>query len=305
MGKSKSSSTNESIVNNKTINKSEVEILNQSTTENISNNIMSDSKSCASASAQSSEMEVGDIIVSGKSKAKGLKFNVEQDQKVNTSCIQETSQKVNLADKMAETMVNNISKTLDSATMVNMMSQAKSDAKTSGIAFGSASSKSSNKQTVNNETYNDSKTKLTNIVKNSIVKNTKQESFQQCVNQSFQSAKLKVGNIKISGESEVEDMQFGIKQAMTAMNSCIQKSVQMSDAISEIAKTIGVKIEEKTSVKSESTLKATAESSAANEGIGSMASLASFGSLGSGASIMVIGVIVAIIVAIIVFKFVM
>lgn len=275
MGSSSSKSINESIIKNKTVNKSTLDILNKSVSNNITNSIIEESKNCSTAAAQTAKMDVGELVISGKSKVTNLNIGIQQKSSVNAACIQETVQKTDLNSQVNKQMSTNILSVLEKATVLDLANSAGASSKTSGLSFGSSSTKTTNKSTNIEETYLDAKKKIEAIVEETVSKNMSNKAVQTCANQAFQTSNLKISKIEIKGGSDARDINIKIDQAVDLLSNCIQKSAQLAKISDEISSILGLTVVDDTKVKTEIKAKNTATAISENMGFGGESSSSS------------------------------
>ena len=292
MGNSSSSEATQ-IINQKIINKNQLESINQSATSASTEAIMKSAQNAASSAAKVAEVNIGEITASGPGSLVGS-INVEIDQEsfISVDVIAESVQKNDINTELALAIVSDVSSKISNEQMAKLVSSAETTQSVSGAALtGGNSSSAKVYNRMDSTTLNDTKRKFTNIVSNTISQKTNTEDTKNCITTDIQNAKININKIAATNGGTVQDINLTIKQASNLVNKCIMKTVQNSEISTAIATSLGLKVTDDTSNKQTSSGEAKASSSQTITGIFDMASL------------IVIAVIIALgIVGFIIFK---
>jgi hypothetical protein len=265
-GSSKSTVTNN--ISNLTVNKSNIEALNSSTNEFVTNNLMTDAAACSASSVQTSENEIGDITVIGKKSKVSSTFDSNQDTKVSLECIQQSITQMDISSAMANSILQNMEQSISNDAMTKLVSSAEASMKAGaggGVLNPFSSSNSSINMNLSNTQINDTSRKLSNYISNKVATTVKSDSIKECFAKSVQMQKNTVGNVKLIGEDNEANFNFSTNQIGKSLATCQQLTQQTSSVVNQMATDFGLKIvdDTKNKVSTEATSKAKAETSVA------------------------------------------
>jgi hypothetical protein len=248
MGASSSVATS---IKNYNVNKSDLEVMNQQVNEFVSNSVTTAAASCGASSSLYVANKIGDIRVVGKKNKAKIGIDTEQDAILTFQCIQESIQKTDVSNEMAQSIMNNLSQTVDTQTVAKLMQEAEAKNTTGAFAppWGSASSEVNvNVETTN---INDTKRKLSNLVSNSVANNVSNDDIKECFAAIAFTASNEVGKIDIFGEENEFELSMSSKQISKSFATCQQLTQQTSAVTTAITTALGLTIIDDTKIKNE------------------------------------------------------
>ena len=254
------------------VNRSDINILNKQLNDLSVSVSVANAKKCSASSTlvnsiNFSGMEVaGDLLIGVTKEGKAAPVKLSQKNAVTFSCIQKSAVRNDVGNKMISSMMERL-KTSASADVLNKMeSMAKTKAKQGSLSFGSSSSSESNVENITNyKSVTDTRKNLENVVKNSVENNFSSKDVQKCVSQVNLKQGLDLSGTKV-GKSLVLG-NFTSDQASTLYAQCVQESNVGNKVINDVAKNLGVVIQEDVKTKSVTESKSTAESTAETTGL--------------------------------------
>ena len=98
MGGSKSSISQK--LTNMTVNKSDLEVLNQQANSFVSNSVTTSAATCAASSSSQIENTMGNIVVAGKGNKAKIGIDSTQDTQLSLQCIQQSVQQTNVSNQL-------------------------------------------------------------------------------------------------------------------------------------------------------------------------------------------------------------
>ncbi len=275
MGNSSSSEASQ-IINQKIINKNQLESINEHATTAVTSSIMKSVMDAAAESVKNAEVSIGSITADGPgSKVTGINVTIDQESFVSQDVIAESMQKNDINTELALAIINDVSSKINNDQMAKLVSNAESNQEVAGLALTFANSSSSKVHNrMDTETLNETKRKFTNIVSNTINQSTNTEDSKKCVASDVQNAIIKIGSISATRGGEVSNINLTIKQASSVINNCVLQSIQNSAITTKIATAVGLKVSDETTNKQTSEGEATSTSKQKITGIFDFASLA-------------------------------
>jgi hypothetical protein len=254
MGNGGSKSSNKTVINNNTINTTDIQALDK-TTLNVGVDVLNKAaQNCSSTVAQNNACNFGNINTAGDFNFSSAQTNSAQ---TNLSCIND--QKVS-AD-MTNAMMSSVMGSLDSLNntssggALNAAAQAKSE--TSFGATGGGSTSNVNGEITNNIT-NDTKVVVQNILENNFKQNFTAETLSNCINRTTQNNEIKFGDVD-ADKANIACVQTNTLQQVT---ECKAMQDAISSTIMNAVKDLGfeVKADNTSETKSDATTASTAES---------------------------------------------
>lgn len=271
----KSSSEATQIINQKIINKNDLESINQHATDSATEAIMKSAQNAQASSTKVAEINIGEITSTGPgSKVGGINVLIDQESFISLEVIAESVQKNDINTELALAIVNDVSSKINNEQMAKLVSSAESDQSVSGLALtGGNSSSAKVYNRMDSTTLNETKRKFTNIVSNKISQKTVTEDSKSCIALDLQSAKININRIAASNGGTIENINLTIKQASNLVNKCIMQTIQNSAVTTSIATSLGLKVTDETTNKQTSEGEAKAVSTQKITGIFDMGSL--------------------------------
>lgn len=261
MGNSGSKSKVKQIYETNIVNKSDIDILNKSINDFVTNTVVNQASKCSANITQLQTVDLSNMKVAGD-------FNIgEIDQKqtaaITFDCVQVSSFSNTLANgimtQYVEAMKNNMSvDTLDKITTAADAKMESGFLNTGGGGGSSSKIKTDYKYNMTNETSKS----IQNIIQNSITNNLDLDDLQECV------ASIKSSQEVITAGTEVGgNVNIGVirqDQAATLLGKCVQQRNNANDITNQIVNDLGLTIDETNSVKktTETDTKATAKNEA-------------------------------------------
>ena len=302
MGNSSSSSvTNEN--NTLIVNETDIQVLNKSLNNFITNTTIEDAKKCSAGISQLQTVKFKGVKTTGDF---NLNLNQKQAAALTFDCLQTSTVRNEIANQMMQSMMDKIENT-NSSDVLNKMESLAAAKQTSGFlstSFGSStSSDASNK--VNYTQRNTTHQNLQNIVENAVQNNFTTKNLSECISKINQDQNVEVINLDIGGNVNAVIAQ---DQAAELFSQCIQTNDIGNSITQALTSDLGVETKTTNAVKTETDMKGTAESVQENRGpLESLGALfgslfASFGGGWMGSCMSCIICIVLIVVGIFVFK---
>ncbi len=249
-------------IKNKTVNKSDLEVLNALTNNFVSNSVVTLATSCSASSSSYTEMSMGSLIVVGKKNKIDVEMETTQDSQLSLQCIQQALQQSNIGNDIAQSIMNNLTQSIDNEAMNKMVSE--SEAKNQQGMFSNpfASSSSSINLDVNNEQRNETSRKLANLISNSVTNNVKIQDIKDCFLKSATAINQQVGNVRVLGDNNKFELNMSSKQISSSFATCQQLTEQTSSIINSLVADLGLTIVDDTKnvMKTDTSAKATASS---------------------------------------------
>lgn len=267
------------------INRSDIDILNKSVNDFVTNTVVNQASKCSANITQLQTVDLSNMKIAGDLVIGEI--DQKQTAAITFDCVQVSSFSNNIANgimtQYVETMNNNMSiDTLDKI-VASADSKVESGFLNTGGGGGSSSNiKTDYKYTATNETSKN----IQNIIQNSITNNLNLDDLQECV------ASVKASQEVVAAGTEVGgNVNIGVirqDQASTLLGKCVQQRNNANDITNQIINDLGLTIDETNSVKKtmESESKATSKNEAKGvfeslgDGIGGI--LGGFGDLFGG-----------------------
>ncbi len=252
-------------INNLQISRSDLDLLNEQMSTFISKNIIDNASTCSPSSTQTAGMTIGNIVAKGKDSTVNIGDGSSQKTNITLECLQQSLQQSNINNNIATTMMTQLTNNISADTMTKLVNDAESGAKTgflNPLAF--SDSTSAVNTNVNNIQLNYMNKKLQNVIKNTVENVTKNRNASECGTKISQNLSRKIGDI-LALDGGAVNIQFTTSQVAESIATCQQFNSQVADVTSQVANTLGVKIDEtqaqKTSTQSDAKVASKAETS--------------------------------------------
>ncbi len=274
MGNSSSSEATQ-IINQKIINKNQLESINEHATRAATESIMKSVMQAAAEAVQIAEVNIGSITADGVgSKVSGINVTIDQESFVSQDVVERSMQKNDINTELSLAIINDVSSKISNEQMAKLVSSAESNQSVSGLALtGGNSSSAKVYNRMDSETLNETKRKFTNIVSNTIEQKTNTEDNKKCIASDVKNALVKIGSITAKNGGEVSNINLTINQVSNVVNKCLLESVQNAAVTTAVAAAVGLKVSDETTNKQTSEGTATATSKQTITGIFDFASL--------------------------------
>ena len=250
MGSSASSTISNNITN-KIVNKSDLESLNSSATEFVTNSIMKNTNTCGTGTTQMNDNDIGDITVVGKNNKSYIELDTQQDSRVSLECIQASIQQSNISNDLATSLMTNLNQSVSNAQMTQLVNTA--EATNSGGIFSRANA--SINMNLSNIQETTTSRKLSNFISNKVASNMNTSAVKDCFNKVAQQQQNTMGNLKIGGTGNTVNVNISTKQYAQSFATCEQLSQQAASTTNDMAQTLGLTIVDKTESKMASDVK--------------------------------------------------
>jgi hypothetical protein len=262
MGQNKSKVSN---VNEQTyINKSQIDVLNHSITNQIANSQVNQAANCGAGLVQSQNISFdnfhsdGDITISDilQGQVGTLSFSCRNNQEVRTE----------IANQLYQEMMNSLRESNSTNIMAELEAEAKAKLESGFASWGGGTSNSdvdnSINWTVTSEPYQEIKTVIENTIENNFTAN----NLSECNSNLMQDQNISFSNFSTSNEGTIGI--FGIKQNQggDVYAQCIQNQGISQEMTSIITNVLGVKVENDNTNISDSIQKGYATSETINNG---------------------------------------
>lgn len=258
MGAGSSSSITQNVTN-RMVNKSDMNLLNQNICEFVSKNITNSASTCASSAAQSYNEKIGVIVAKGPGSQATISSDSKQQTNITLKCLQQSLQQSNINNNIASSIMQELTKNISQDTMTKLLSDAQASAKTGFGSIGFAVANSDVNTNITNENLNYTDVRLDNLIKNSVTNITQNSNVNDCATKISQNLSREIGAIAVS-DGGVVTVVWTNDQIADSIANCQQLTTQVADITNAIATTLGVKIDESNSQKTQtdSTAKSTA-----------------------------------------------
>ena len=296
---SSSSSTVTNNIKNYTINKNDLEALNSSVNNFVSNAVISNTSNCSTGTTQLATNNIGDLTVVGKKNKQNISISTEQNSQVSLQCIQQSIQQTNIANAMAQSVMNNLTSTVNNDALTSMVNSAEASMK-QGVGGGlfnpGASVNSDINLKIDNLQKNETTRKLSNFISNSVSNNLDVNSVKDCFNKTVQNDVKNIGNISNVGEENEQNIKLSTTQYATSMATCQQLTQQTSGITSEMAVSLGLTIKDETANKQSSSGQNSASSSLKQSGLDDLVSAVFTGIAAFFSGPLIIGIVVVVLI---------
>ncbi|MBA43157.1 MAG: hypothetical protein CMF62_03995 [Magnetococcales bacterium] len=254
--KSRVRNENENIVTNK----SDIEILNQTSNETIVNTTVKNAQECSATIKQLQEVKIKNFKTGGD-------FNLGVDQKQSAamtfSCVNASKVATDASTKMVDNIMQNLEKSASTDVMAQLEAAAKSEAKKGFASFGNVESQSDVENITRNVITNENRTNLKNVVANSVTNNFNSEDVKKCIAQIENDQNVEAENVDVGGNAIIAVSQ---DQSAELMAKCVNESGVSNKISSDLARAVGVVIKEDNKTTTDTKMKGSAESKATATG---------------------------------------
>lgn len=263
MGSSSSSTVN---INSDTtiINKNTVDILDETLNKQVSNVIMKQASDCSANVFSNQTVSLASTRVRGSVNI----GSIDQDQTSNIvlTCIQTNTMNNEIANTLSSEYVNKAVNNMSTEAIDKLAASANAAAQGQFGAIGAGSDSNS---TVNMnysfKAINDNRQNLRHAINNIIDNNFNSESLSSCITKNVSDQTLDLSSMDVGGDINIKSVNQ--KQATTVVSNCVQENHVTNNITAAILAASGVTVDNTNSVKKQSTLSASAESTAESVGV--------------------------------------
>lgn len=270
---SNSTAIAKSVYNSKTVNKSDLNLLNKSVNNFTANSVISDAKSCSANISQVQNVSFENIVTGGNFEI----GEIEQGQNaaLTFSCVTKTQIQNTSSQGVMSEYMNAIKGSFSTDALTDLSTKAASAASAgasatqSGVSIGSAAANSNS----NSYTNTDSTTNISienqitqniqNVVENAVTNNFSAETVQNCISMVDNNQNVSFKNLDIGGSVKIKAIKQD--QAATSLSDCMMSSSNANDTTTAVATKLGLVTVAEGATKTVTTVKTTGEATAAAE----------------------------------------
>lgn len=265
MGGSNSKSKTNQTYNSTYVNKNDVDILNSSVNENITNIVSKQAKSCSSSVLQNQTVNISNITVRGPGST--YTGDIDQDQNANVTfeCVQISDIKNDIGNDTVTKYMDALKNNFTTDALANLNSTAGANAQNSigGIGYSQSNSKSNSQ--FDFKSNNTSNTNIRNIVQNAVQNNLNMENVKTCISNVISNQNVNETGINVL-EGATYNRGISQKQSAVLFTSCMQKSGDANNISSAIASNLGITIDNDNKQTNKTTMETEAIATAQNKG---------------------------------------
>lgn len=266
MGGSHSNPTSNVEYDNTIVNKSDINVLNESVNKFVTNTIVKQAQNCSANITQLQEIDLSRLHVAGDFNFEGADQN--QSSVITFGCVNLQKFQNNIAtgilSEYATTLDSNFS--TDAETQISATAEA--NAKNGLANFGSADANPHTdvKYRFNNETITNKN--IRNLVQNTINNNLNMETVQKCVSKVIANQYITFAGSEFGGNVHIGPIKQ--TQASNIMLKCIQEGNSANNITNDIRSNLGIQVDEENGVHTRTRLDSHSKGDAENEGLGGL-----------------------------------
>jgi hypothetical protein len=270
-----SSSRVEQIIEQKIINKNELDIFNEQITNMTTSNIISSITQSIASSSKQATLNIGRIGAFGPdSKVENVNLTINQEALIQLDVNDKSIQENNINTELSLAIINNISNSVTNEQMTKLISLSESTQSVAGLALTGGNSTSSNVNTrMNTESITETKRKFINIVTNVIEQKAETENVKKCISSDIQNATVNINEIIAADGATVSNINITIDQVSNIISKCLFETQMTANITTELAQVFGMTIGDETQTKQKSESEATAKSDQTITGIFDLGSI--------------------------------
>jgi len=266
MGKSKSKTSITKELNQLTVNRSSINVVNEQMNDLSVDVTIDMAKMCSNSAVLTQLLEFEGATVGGDFVLKDVELVAEMN--VSFECLQSGEVRNEMGNSMAKTLMESIQTSVDSEVLAQLETDASAAASTGLAATGSSTSKTDVKETINITSITENNKNFENIMHNAISNNFSNSEVQNCISSVNLQQGLKANGLRVGGDVLIDG--FKMNAVVDAYSKCIQDTQAASKIVNQIAEEIGIEIVEEASSKSSVESTTTASSSAVVSGLDSI-----------------------------------
>ncbi len=254
-------------IDNRTINRSDLELLNSVVNKYVSSVVVNLTTQCSASSTTYTENSIGKTIIIGNKNTTNINIDTSQTVHVTLQCLQQALQQSNIANDIIQSIMTNLLQTIDNNQLTKVMSESSATNEQGFLASPFAKADSS--ININSSTVQDTETtrKIQNLISNTVNNSLNVDDIKNCFITTTKMLSNKVGNIKVVGESNTVDINISTKQLEESFAVCQQLTEQTSGITNSLCAQMGIRIQDDTTNKMVTDIKATSSASAKSTGV--------------------------------------
>lgn len=239
MGNSSSTAITKNVNNQYVVNKSTVDLLNQTNNSSISNTIIKNASTSSATLVQSQKLSYtnlhakGDISIAGGTQ--GQKADLTFD------AMDTTQTATDIVSTLATQTINALKTNVDTDTLSKLLASASASNTASGLSLAGSSANTNASNTTNTTVTNTTDTTLKNIVNNSITNNFSSETVKNFIASVKSDQTIDVANL-VSDDGKISIGAFSQDQAATLVAKIVNDSGVTNKISNDLATALGVTI---------------------------------------------------------------
>jgi hypothetical protein len=263
MGGSSSKATTTNTYNTQIVNKNDLELLNKSVNDFVSNTVINQASNCSSTISQLQDVSFTDINAKGDI----VLGSVDQTQSsaITFDCVQLSTFQNDIANGVLQQYMNAIQNSYSTSAISEMTAAAKTNA---GDQFGSTGKAKSNSKSNNNYNFTsvtDTHQDIQNIVENAITNNMSMTDTQSCM--ASVAASQSVNYARITTEGNLTSQPISQTQSSSLLAKCLQEKNNGNKISNQVAAQLGLQIAAESDVQTSATMAGTSAATAENVGV--------------------------------------
>jgi hypothetical protein len=250
-----------SVKDNKTIiNKSQIDILNESITENIANTVIKTASHCGATTTGAQEIKITRVRAEGDI---NFDLNQKQDVNLNFSCVQFGEVRSEIANDLYKQMMQSLTNSNTTNVIQQLDAAAKLKIDSGFASWGPATNNESDTE-ITYEQINDNNINLQTVIKNSITNNFTVEDIKTCITSVIGTQTIYADDILAGG-----NITFGAnqEQSIESYQQCSQIQSTAQNITNKITDVLGIEIINQSESNSESSSENRLESEITNQGL--------------------------------------
>lgn len=218
MGKTNSKVRN---INNQTyINKSQVDILNKSITNQIANSQISQAAKCGANTVQTQNFSLKDLKSAPGYPISITNVRQNQDSTIDFSCTQNQSIRSDISNQLYTAMMNNLKENNSADIMAELEARAATNIKNGFASWGGSNGNSDSSNEIDWTVSNDIYQELQNVIENSIENNFVANNLAECNNSVLQDQNFLIRGLNSGGGIFIQGISQD--QASNIYSRCLQ-----------------------------------------------------------------------------------
>jgi hypothetical protein len=231
------------------VSKDFVDILNKNMNSVTANTIISAEQNCIGTNIISQKIDFS------KCRLKDSKINISGSDnakiEVNFKCIQVPKTSTHIGQALLSEMMAELQKSFSVKSLNDMNTKAKAEASASGLFAPGSNASNSVHNIYELSTVSDNYTEIQNVIANEINTTLNVESIQNCINSNAVQQLFDMSSCELSDGSEV-NYDRSRSSEINGILDCVNSSETVNSTVQNIINQLGIKVESKTAVDSES-----------------------------------------------------
>ena len=231
--------------NYKTVNQNDVNIIVNDVNKLIQDTFVKSAQNCSATTSQTQDVAIGDIVATGGAKVDIGGIKMDQNTKLNFSCVQANKLRTDIGNEIAARFISDLQTNTSTEMLANLNAVASQKAESGALPLLSppVTTKGEQTQTIDfvsmTQNSKNIEKNLQNVIQNTIT----YDNVANCIAKLNQQQTLKIGNIVGTDAGTILNLGgITLSQTLDSVSKCMQTQDLSSQIVNTVLSSMDVKV---------------------------------------------------------------